>query len=183
MALVMGPLLGRIASHMINMSLKKISNWCIPGQSYTSTHSWSPSIRFIASFTLKHICTTWAWFTNNMHMVYFWSPLEIPIPRGFDSRNIFRNPYAYHGILLTHILIDIMHSITISTIFTHAHNNLKVSLHPQIISVNIMHQTMILMISILHSYFSSYATITFIQYNIHIYTCNPIKLLLILLER
>ena len=66
-----------------------------------------------------------------MNMVYFRIPLKIPIPRGLGSPNIFHNTYAYHGILLSHILVDIMHSITISIMgtFTHLHNNIITSLH------------------------------------------------------
>ena len=116
----------------------------------------------------------------------FLNSLGDSYPIGVGSPNIFYNTYAYHDILLLHILVDIMHLVTISIMgtFIHLHNNIIKSLYSSNHKYNIMHRTTTHYdINITHSFFS-YITMIFIKYNNHVYSCfNPTKLLLILLQR
>ena len=59
-------------THVINMSLKEISNRCTPKVKVIHVNSFMTSlVRFIS---ILH-------FQTHMHMVYFRIPLEIPIPQ------------------------------------------------------------------------------------------------------
>ena len=95
-----------------------------------------------------------AWFTNNMHMVYFRSSLEIPISQGlgsFSATHMHTMEYCFHIYAWTSFIQSQYQSWTHSLIHTTISSCHFIR---QIISINAMHRIVIHYdINITHSFF------------------------------